>query len=129
MCAVPDARYACQENEKERRNACLQSLCVAVTCPPDPRELPLGDDITTATRVCDVCEMYGYTRGGEVQAQGLRFGPKAMLAAYSAFLFVDFAMGMRLLLIVIIAIILIVIIAILINSNNNNYYSINSNNS
>ena len=93
VCAVPDARYACQENEKERRNACLQSLCVAVTCPPDPRELPLGDDITTATRVCDVCEMYGYTRGGEVQAQGLRFGPKAMLAAYSAFLFVDFAMA------------------------------------
>ena len=93
VCAVPDARYACQENEQERRNACLQSLCVAVTCPPDPRELPLGDDITTATRVCDVCEMYGYTRGGEVQAQGLRFGPKAMLAAYSAFLFVDFAMA------------------------------------
>ena len=90
---------------QELRVPCLQSLCTSVTCPLDARTLPLGDDGASAAKVCDVCEMYGYARGGEVReaegsrcggevrAQGLRFGPKAALLAYSAFMFVDFTMA------------------------------------
>ena len=113
VCTVPDGRYVCRDERgavggtagQELRVPCLQSLCTSVTCPLDPRTLPLGDDGASAAKVCDVCEMYGYTRGGEVReaegsrcggevrAQGLRFGPKAALLAYSAFMFVDFTMA------------------------------------
>lgn len=115
VCSVPDGRYVCRDEAtgavggtagQELRVPCLQSLCTSVTCPLDPRTLPLGDDGESAAKVCDVCEMYGYTAGtgelraqegsrcgGEVRAQGLRFGPKAALLAYSAFMFVDFTMA------------------------------------
>ena len=115
VCSVPDGRYVCRDEAtgavggtagQELRVPCLQSLCTSVTCPLDPRTLPLGDDGASAAKVCDVCEMYGYTAGtgelraqegsrcgGEVRAQGLRFGPKAALLAYSAFMFVDFTMA------------------------------------